>query len=149
MKKLMNEYLSKTKDELLVKIAELETEHERLLNCELPELSGTPKKARFDGYEWDLTFPLDLELIKTHREKMLALGWKITYEYLDGGFRWIAYNHPDEPFRFDLQYSVRYEESTCVKTKIGTETITHDVYEITCKEGAEEKTFEYKEEVDA
>lgn len=126
----------------------------------LPPLIGDIKHVSCSYGLLSLTIPYDREAIKKNTERMTEAGFSIGYEYLDETHYepYIRFTHPDyiverteedrRQYSFDvsLKYSFSYDEATCVRSKIGEETIKRDLFEITCRDGESEETFVQSEE---
>ncbi len=134
IKKALNETLDE-------KIARWEAVRERIDPLELPQFSIDPE-ARVDIFRCiELRFPYDPEIIDEIRETMISDGWN-EYDLMQD-HQVCKYSKGD--LRVEIVFSINHEDSTCVKTKIGEREQIVSIYEISCKEGAEEKTFIHKE----
>lgn len=119
------------------KISKLEIVREKIDNLNLPTFPINPK-ADVDLFrDLNLVFPYDPQIIKEIREIMKSNDW-YEIDMIDSSQSCSYYNGNNN---IDIKFSVQHEESTCVQTKIGEKQNTIGIYEITCKDGAEEKTF--------
>ena len=108
---------------------------------ELPEFPVDPRACVDIWRDIDLTFPYDPEIIKEVRAVMKSAGWYQTD--LLQTCQMIKYSKDN--ISLEINFSVGHKNSTCVKTKIGEKKQTVSIYEVTCKEGGEEKTFTHEE----
>jgi len=130
--------LRKSLDE---KIQRVESKREKIDKLYLPEFSVMPQATLDVFNDMDLYFPYDPIIIKEVREAMEADEW-FEHDMLQDS-QLICYHK--NGISIDARFSINHEDSTCVKTKIGEKEQTVSIYEISCKEGAEEKTFIHKE----
>ena len=142
----MNKQLRKIRADLRKsldkKIGRIDSKRKKIEKLYLPEFSVVPSAKADIFNDLDLYFPYDPIVIKEVREKMKADGWT-EIEMLQDNQMCSYYKGG---LSIDTRFSVNHEDSTCVKTKIGEKETVFAIYEITCKEGGEEKTFIHKEE---
>lgn len=115
----------------------------------LPDFSTEPAHCRSSQHFFVIEFPYDPKFIKDNHQKMTGAGWVETHNANDANYYapFIRYRHEDlEKVSVALEYRYDLDEATCTRTQIGSEKIEKSIYEITCLEGGEEKTFEVTEE---
>lgn len=91
----------------------------------------------YDSYV-SISMPFDRSLLPKVKDLMRGLGWYMKKERLEKGDDQLEYSKEFENLEIHFRFSHWTSGSTCKRVKIGSETITRDVYDVVCNEAAAE-----------
>lgn len=90
----------------------------------------------------DIKMPYDIPRVKKFLKQMHALGWKSSNFERSRTVYHLYHDDTEGSVWLFLKFDM--DGATCERKKIGTKIVEReeDIYEIVCKDGAEEKAFE-------
>ena len=141
MNKQLKDIKKALQESLDERIAMFDKVKKEIETIELPEFPVDPRACVDIWRDIDLTFPYDPQIIKEVLVVMKNADWYVSD--LVQICQMISCSKDN--ISIDINFSIGHKDSTCVKTKIGEKKQIVSIYEVTCKEGGEEKTFVHEE----